>query len=264
MMWLVPIFCVVTAIIFLSIIFAIAKNKNRYDLIDVAWGLTFIAIAGVSYLTQLDIRLFSVQSLVTLLVIIWGMRLSLHIYSRWSKADKEDGRYTDMRQQYAKLPGGIAINMYIRVFIIQALLAVLVSTSVIVVNNSEPVVIGVFAAIGLGIWLIGFIFESVGDKQLQSHLANPNNKGKLMTSGLWKYTRHPNYFGEATQWWGIWIIALSVPFGYIGILGPIVITTLLCFISGIPLTEKHFEGRPGWSQYKKRTSIFLPLPPKKG
>lgn len=263
-MWIVPIFCVIAAIIFLSLIFVIAQSKNRYDLIDVAWGLTFIAIAGVGYLTQLNIEIFSVQSLVTLLVIIWGMRLSLHIYSRWSKSDKEDSRYTDMRRQYAKLGGGVAINMYARVFIVQALLAVVVSASVIIVNNSEPAAIGIFAAIGSVVWLIGFVFESVGDAQLKTHLSNPKNKGKLMTSGLWKYTRHPNYFGEAAQWWGIWLIALSVPFGYAGIIGPIVITVLLCFISGIPLTEKRFTGRPGWDTYKKRTSIFLPLPPKKG
>lgn len=262
--WLTMVSCALAVLLFLTGIFFIARAKNRYDLIDVAWGLAFIVVAGVSYIVQLEIEFISVQTLVSLLVVIWGLRLSLHIYARWNHSRKEDGRYADMRQQYGKLPGGVAFNMYVRVFIVQAILAVIISASVIIVNVSEPVTPSLIAGFGAIVWLIGFFFESIGDRQLREHLTNPKNKGKLMTSGLWKYTRHPNYFGEATQWWGIWIIALSVPLGWVSIVSPFVITVLLLFISGVPLTEKHFQGRPGWSGYAKRTSKFLPLPPKKG
>jgi steroid 5-alpha reductase family enzyme len=112
------------------------------------------------------------------------------------------------------------------------------------------------------VWVIGFFFESVGDAQLSRFIKDPANKGKLMQSGLWKYTRHPNYFGEVTQWWGLWIIALSVSYGWLGIIGPLTITTLILKVSGIPLLEKSMEGNPEFQEYKKRTSVFFPLPPK--
>jgi steroid 5-alpha reductase family enzyme len=117
--------------------------------------------------------------------------------------------------------------------------------------------------IGLFVWVVGFLFESIGDKQLSEFIKNPANKGKLMTKGLWKYSRHPNYFGEIVQWWGIWIIALNIPNGLYTIIGPITISILILFVSGIPLLEKKYKGRADFEDYKKRTSIFFPLPPKK-
>jgi steroid 5-alpha reductase family enzyme len=262
--WLTPLFCTLAVWLFLTFIFIMGKSKNRYDIIDVAWGLTFILIAGVSYLSQRDIVLLSIQTIVTVLVIVWGLRLSLHIYSRWSHSAHEDPRYVAMRHQYARLPGGEAVNIYVRVFLVQSLLALLISASILVVNTSSILLApNLITLVGVSVWLLGYYFEAVGDWQLRKHLADPKNRGKIMTKGLWKYTRHPNYFGEATQWWGIWIIALSVPFGWASITGPLIITALLLFITGVPLTEKRFEGREGWASYKKRTSVFLPLPPKK-
>ena len=130
------------------------------------------------------------------------------------------------------------------------------------INKYASGEINLLVIIGFIVWLIGFYFESVGDKQLANFIHNPENKGKLMTEGLWKYSRHPNYFGEVTQWWGIWIIALSVPYGWVAIIGPITITILILFVSGVPLLEKKYKGRSDFEAYKKRTSIFIPLPPK--
>lgn len=241
-----------------------AKIKNRFDIIDVAWGVAFIVIALVSYFLQPGtIMVNSVQSLVTLLVVVWGYRLARHIYTRWSASDTEDGRYDAMRQSYSSKPGGVLANMYTRVFLVQAVLAVVVSSSVLAVNSSWQLGITWVAVVGLLVWLVGFYFEAAGDAQLKNHLANPDNTGKLMTTRLWKYTRHPNYFGEMTQWWGIFIISLSAPhLWWVSIIGPIVITILLLFVSGVPLTEKRFAGRPGWDEYKKRTSKVFPLPPR--
>jgi steroid 5-alpha reductase family enzyme len=261
--WSTVIFCSIGSIVFLSYIFMVAKLKNRYDLVDVAWGLTFISIAAISYMGGMY-PTYSIQTLVLILVVVWGFRLSLHVYSRWNAARSEDKRYGNLRKQYAKKWGGTGLNVYFRVFIFQAILAVIVSLPVIVVNTSEVTMPTVVTLIGLIVWLIGFYFEAVGDYQLKRHIKNPKNKGKLMTSGLWKYTRHPNYFGEATQWWGIFIITLTMPYWGIAIIGPVVITALLLFVSGVPLTEKHFVGRSGWDKYVRRTSKFLPLPPKKG
>ncbi|MDT4874230.1 hypothetical protein FQZ97_1095180 [compost metagenome] len=145
----------------------------------------------------------------------------------------------------------------------QGVLAAIISIPVVMVNLSETSTVSLWAYIGMAIWLVGFLFETVGDAQLRRHLADPKKKGMLMTSGLWRYTRHPNYFGEASQWWGIWLLSLSVPFGWGAVIGPVVITYLLLYVSGVPLIEKRFMGRPGWSDYQKRTSKFLPLPPKK-
>jgi steroid 5-alpha reductase family enzyme len=263
MMWMTACYCLFASLLFLTMVFYAARSRDRYDVIDIAWGFAFIAIAAVAYMMQPSYQLWSVQTLVSVLVLIWGMRLSLHIYERWSRSDHEDKRYTQLRQQYKNKPGGVATNMYVRVFLVQAILAVCVSSSVIVVNMSPPASLSPLAGIGVIVWLIGFYFESVGDAQLRKFTRNHRHKGKLMTQGLWKYTRHPNYFGEVVQWWGIFVIALSAPYWQISIVGPIVITVLILFISGIPLTEKHFEGRSGWKAYKKRTSKFFPLPPKK-
>lgn len=255
-------YALLASVLFLSMMFAIAKSRDRYDLIDVAWGLTFIAIASATFIANSTIENPSAQMLVLLLVIIWGMRLSLHIYKRWSRSTEEDKRYVAMRTQYAKKLGGEALNMYVRVFLVQAVLAVMVSLSVIVLNAQAPIQFGFVTLIGITVWLVGFYFEVVGDAQLSAFIKDTKNKGKLMTGGLWKYTRHPNYFGEVVQWWGIFIIATVAPFWWISIIGPIVITVLILFISGVPMTEKHFEGRPGWKEYKKRTNKFIPLPPR--
>ena len=252
----------VASITLLTVTFVVARIRNRYDLVDVIWGFAFIVIAITSYLLRTDIQIFSIQTLTTGLVVIWGLRLAIHIFTRWSRSADEDRRYADMRREYAGLPGGVTVNMFARVYVVQALLALVVSSSVVIINSATITDFGVLAGLGLGVWVIGFYFEAVGDAQLRKHLATPSKKGQLMMSGLWKFTRHPNYFGEMTQWWGIFIIALSVPFWWVSIIGPIVITVLLLFISGVPLTEKHFEGRPGWEEYKRRTSKVFPLPPR--
>jgi steroid 5-alpha reductase family enzyme len=110
----------------------------------------------------------------------------------------------------------------------------------------------------VAVWVAGFTIETLADKQLRQFISNPANKGHLMTRGLWRYSRHPNYFGELTMWWGLGIIALGVPNGLIGLLGPALISHLIIFVSGIPPTEKAFQGRIGWDEYKRRTSVLVP------
>lgn len=259
--WLTFGYSFLGSMLFMTMVFFIARLRNRYDAIDIAWGMAFIVVAIISFISQPFT--ISVQLLVVALVAVWGLRLAAHINSRWSASLTEDKRYVSMREQYSGKRGGVAINMYIRVFLVQAILVVIVAMPVIVLNASPSAQPNWVSFAGLLVWLVGFIFESVGDLQLKNHLKNPKNKGKLMTSGLWKYTRHPNYFGEIAQWWGIFIIALAVPLWWVSIIGPIVITVLLVFISGVPMTEKHFAGRPGWNMYKQRTSKLLPLPPRR-
>jgi len=251
----------VAVIVYITLIFIMSQLVDRLDIVDIAWSGGFIVAAITSFLFNmygLEIG-WNIQTIVTGLVLVWGLRLAYHILRR-VMSTREDGRYVALRKSWK---GSVALNAYLRIFLTQGVLATVISIAVIYINISEPQEVNWIVYAGVLIWLIGFLFESVGDEQLKKHLANPKNKGKLMTSGLWKYTRHPNYFGEATQWWGIFVIALSLPFGWVAIITPAAITYLLLFVSGVSLTEQRFEGRPGWSTYKKRTSIFIPRPPKR-
>ena len=250
-------FIVASVLLYLVALFLISHHKKRLDIVDVAWGGAFIIIAISSLLLG---NRGPLQYLTTAIVIIWGLRLSYYIAMRLRHSTSEDPRYKAMRKQWR---GSIVLSAFFRIFMTQGLLALLVSVSVITINLSSTTDVGQWAIIGVLVWLTGFAFEAVGDAQLRAHLTDPAKKGMLMTSGLWRYTRHPNYFGEATQWWGIFIIALSIPLGWLSVIGPLTITILLLFISGIPLTERRFEGRAGWIEYKRRTSVFIPLPPKK-
>jgi len=247
---------ILAVLAYISAIFCVAWKKRRLDVVDIAWGGAFVVTAVTSWL--LGSRGW-LQMIVTTVVIIWAVRLSVYILRRVIRSKNEDPRYGEMRKTWR---GSAIVNAYVRIFLVQGILATVVSASVIIVNLSTDS-ISSWTFIGFAIWLVGFLFESVGDNQLENHLADPKNNGILMTHGLWKYTRHPNYFGEAVQWWGIFVVALGVSFGWAGIISPVTITCLLLFVSGVPLTERRFEGRPGWKEYKARTSMFIPLPPKK-
>lgn len=249
----------VCVVVFMFVMFLIAWRIKRTDLVDMAWGLAFIVAAIASFvLSGYGLTVGpNVQTLVTVLVIIWGARLALAIFLRLRSHPEEDKRYIELRKNWK---GNLAVNTFVRIYLLQAVLATVISLAVIHINLSSPAMLNQYAYSGLAIWIIGFLFEVIGDFQLKRFLADPHN-GKLMTEGLWKYTRHPNYFGEATMWWGIFVIALGTPYGWVGIISAVLITYLLLFVSGVPITEKAFEGRLGWKEYKKRTSKFFPLPP---
>lgn len=253
--------CLLVATIFISLVFVLARKIKRYDIIDAAWGPTFIVITVTSYLIAYNnVPFLSLCLLVLGIVFIWGSRLAWHIGKRKIGSKNEDPRYIELRKNWK---GREAVNMYIRVYIVQAILATIICIPVIHINLFDGSQWTVFAYVGLVIWLSGFICESIADKQLKEHLASQKNYGKIMQSGLWRYSRHPNYFGEIVQWWGIGIIAAGVAPWWVGIIGPLTITFLILFVSGIPPTEKRFEGRTGWEAYKEKTSVLVPLPPKR-
>ena len=142
-------------------------------------------------------------------------------------------------------------------FMLQGFLLLLIVSPVLYINYfcSE---FGVFAYLGIFIWFFGFVFESVGDRQLKDFLSKGENKGKIMQSGLWKYTRHPNYFGEALMWWGIWILSLGLSGAIYLIFSPLLITCLLRFVSGVPLAERFFAGNKEFEEYKNKTNAMFP------
>lgn len=236
--------------------FFIATALSKHDVIDIAWGAGFIVSAVMSYALGPK---GPVAMAMTLCVLIWGIRLAVHIASR-NLGKPEDYRYADMRRRWAG--PSFHVVMFFRIYMLQFALNLIIGLPVIVANLFGGIDFGVFAWIGLVVWGVGFFFEAVGDWQLKVFKASPAGKGKLMTTGLWNYTRHPNYFGEATQWWGLYIMTLGNLGNVWLFIGPLTITLFLLFVSGVPLLEKKYAGRPDWETYKARTSMFIPMPPK--
>jgi len=236
-------------------IYAVINKRN--DVMDVAWGIGFIFVALTSLLgfSHFEPRAL----LVSLLITIWGLRLAIHIYTR-NKKKKEDWRYKKWREEWGKW---FYLRTYGQVFLLQGLLLWIIALPIVYINQSHAVGLTLLDFLGLCVWGIGFFFEAIGDWQLRQFISQPKNKGKIMMSGLWRYTRHPNYFGEVTQWWGIYLIVFSLPFGWAMIISPLLITFLILYVSGIPMLEKKWEDNKTFQAYKKRTSAFFPLLPKK-
>ncbi|MBX7170317.1 MAG: DUF1295 domain-containing protein [Pyrinomonadaceae bacterium] len=233
--------------------FIVSLIKKRNDVADIFWGIGFILVAWTSFFLAESFN--NRALLVNVLVTIWGLRLAFHIGLR-NRGKGEDFRYKAWRESWGKT---FYWRSYLQVFILQGFFLFLISLPLVFVNpgNAE---FSLFDVLGLLIWLIGFFFEAVGDYQLLQFTKNAENKGKIIQTGLWKYTRHPNYFGEVVLWWGIFFFAL--PFGFWTIISPLTITFLILYVSGIPMLEKKYENNPEFAEYKKRTSAFFPMPSK--
>ncbi|MFA9422723.1 MAG: DUF1295 domain-containing protein [Sedimentibacter sp.] len=240
-------------LVYFSVIFVVAQILKNNSIVDSFWGPGFLLVAVYTFINSSEYNVIS--ALVTILVSIWALRLFTHITLRnWTKP--EDYRYINMRKKWGtSFP---LLKAYLNVFILQGVLLYIVALPIISVNSSIAEKINPLNLIGLVIWIIGFYFEVVGDKQLKDFKSNAANKGRLMTEGLWKYTRHPNYFGEAVMWWGIFLMSISRISHIINIISPITITFLLVFVSGVPLLENKYKDRPDFIEYCKITNKFFP------
>lgn len=232
--------------------------KKRNDVADIGWGIGFIVLTFGLFFYQGSISSFKTLVLLSM-VTLWGLRLALHISLR-HKGKPEDGRYTEMKKNWRRKE----LISYLYVFLLQGFFLILVATPIILYFSDKSPVLHWYNVIGLLIWLIGFLFEAVSDYQLAQFIKNPNNKGKIMKYGLWRYSRHPNYFGEVSLWWGLYLFTFFTPFWYLGIIGPITITILILGISGIPKLESRYIGNKEYEEYKKTTSAFFPMLPIKG
>lgn len=237
--------------VFMTLWFVVSLFKKRNDIADVAWGLGFVLLAWSAFF--LTDSMNGRGLLVAILVSIWGTRLARHIYVR-NKNKAEDYRYLSWREQWGKW---FYVRSYVQVYLLQGVLLYLIASSVLFIQTNGNIPLGIFDYIGIVVWSIGFFFEFVGDFELKVFLSDPANKGKLMKTGLWRYTRHPNYFGEVTQWWGIWIMTLSIGFSWVFV-SPLTITILILFVSGIPLLENKMKDNPEFAEYKRQTSKFIP------
>ncbi len=199
------------------------------------------------------------QILVTVLIFIWGERLAIHIAIR-NRGRGEDFRYAQWRKDWGK---AFLIRSFFQIFMLQGVLLLIISYPVILINYSMEKGIKALDVMGLVLWVVGFFFEAVGDYQLLRFKRDKRNRGKIMSRGLWRFTRHPNYFGEAVMWWGIFLMAISVENGWTVIISPLLITLLLLKVSGVIMLEKKYVGNKEFEDYAKRTSGFFPWFPKK-
>jgi steroid 5-alpha reductase family enzyme len=242
--------------IYFMIFFIVAQVIRNNSIVDMGWGAGFIVVA----LATLFVQGAYVERnlLLTLLILIWGGRLTYHIVRRnWGKP--EDFRYAKWREEWGRW---LVPRAYFQVFMFQGLLMLVIGYPIIVVNAHPQPGLALPDYLGLVIWIIGFYFESVGDRQLADFKKDPANKGHVIKSGLWKYSRHPNYFGEATMWWGIFLLALSVPLGWSAIISPLTITLLLLYVSGVPMLERKYKDNEEFQAYARITSKFVPWFPK--
>ena len=238
--------------------FASAKMARKHSVIDTAWGLLFVAIAVVTFAASDGYGCDGRRWLLLILPTVWGLRLAQHI-GRRTVGKPEDPRYEAL---LAKARGNQDLYALRMIYLLQGILAFVIAAPILV-GDFVGGVIGVVGWIGVGVWCIGVFFEAVGDYHFERFRKDPANKGTVIDVGLWRYTRHPNYFGDACVWWGIFLVAASTWPGVLTIFAPIIMTLLLTKGSGARIMEKHMSSRPGWAEYAARTSAFFPLPPKK-
>ena len=230
--------------------------RRSASIVDSVWSLLFV-VATCTYAAVSDTPGGARRTLTLTLVTVWAVRLSAHItWRNWGLG--EDPRYQAMRRRQGPT---FPVKSLATVFLLQAALAWVVSLPLVVaVDGSRD--LGLLAAAGVAVWCVGFAFEAVGDWQLARFKADPANEGAVMGRGLWRFTRHPNYFGDTTQWWGLWLIAAEAS-GWWTAIGPALMTFLLLRVSGVALLERRMtRSRPTYADYVARTNAFLPGRPR--
>lgn len=242
--------------VFITILFILSLILKRNDIADVAWGTGIFLVALVNYFIG---GAGDVSLVLTVLAGLWGVRLTLRIFFR-NRKKAEDFRYKKWREDWGRW---FYVRSFFQVYLLQGFLMCVVGYSFIhagVYGGASK--LHFVSMAGLLVWLVGYFFEVVGDWQLDTFIRNKPKKDSVLSTGLWRYTRHPNYFGEVTMWWGIWLMVATLPMGYIALISPLTITFLILKVSGIPLLEKSFADNSNFQEYKKHTSAFFPLPPR--
>jgi len=247
----------VMIVLYFTGLFGLATAKSDNSIVDIGWGIGFVLVAWWSYALFGDGT--HQQAVVTTLVTIWGLRLSGHIFAR-NRGREEDWRYKRWREEWGKW---FLVRSFFQIYMLQGLLMLLVSLPVIFINTADVVVNSWLLALGVTVWVGGFTFEVLADYHLRDHIVH--KRDGLLKDGVWSLTRHPNYFGEATLWWGIGFIALAVSASLANpvwwwLIGPLTITILVRYVSGVPILEKKYADNEEFQDYAKTTPIFIPWP----
>ncbi|HEY2299524.1 MAG TPA: DUF1295 domain-containing protein [Jatrophihabitans sp.] len=244
-------------LVVLAVTYVASKIAGKHSVIDTAWGLLFCAVAIATFVASSGTGDPLRRWLLLALPVLWGLRLAVHI-GRRSIGKREDPRYA---QLMAKAKGNPDLYALRSIYLLQGLLALVIAAP-IMVGGFEASSVGVVAWLGVVLWAVGVFFEAVGDAQLERWRVDPAHKARVIDEGLWRYTRHPNYFGDACVWWGIFLVAADAWPGVVTVFAPVLMTLLLTKGSGARILERHMAGREGWDDYVARTSMFFPLPPK--
>jgi steroid 5-alpha reductase family enzyme len=257
--WTIFGYAAISIWILMTLMWLLSLKLKNTSIVDIIWGLGFVLVNWVVFFLTPE-GFADRKWILNILVTIWGLRLTTHIYLR-NHGKPEDFRYAAWREQYGKKWWWYS---YVQTFLLQGLLMFLISAPLIHTQaTATPTKIGVLEIAGILIWIIGFFFETVGDLQLENFKKNPSNKGKLLNYGVWRYTRHPNYFGDAAQWWGFYLIAAGSTLGFLTIFSPIIMTYFLIKVSGVAMLEKSMSDRkPGYKEYMQTTNAFIPWFPK--
>jgi steroid 5-alpha reductase family enzyme len=235
--------------VYLSGMVIAAYYKKDTSIANFTWGGGVLIVTLYTFFRMSNFLLQ--QILITTMICLWSTRLIAYVYKRYTG---KDPRFVNWKWQGIK---ALVINIF-WVFG-QIIMIAIMSNPVIDINMyNTPHALSLFDILGIIIWIFGYCYESISDYQLSQFMHNPKNKGHVMQSGLWHYSRHPNYFGESVMWWGIYCMSLSVPFAWMTILAPITITVLLVYVTGVPLIENAMAHNPEYQQYKKHTSKFIP------
>lgn len=238
------------------VLWLLATALRNVSIVDIFWGPAFAVVVATCLVTG---KPALPQWVLAGMVAVWSLRLALYLAWR-NHGQPEDRRYAAMRKNRG--PSFWWFSFF-QVFALQGVLAWLVSLPLQGALLGSTTELGALSWVGLALWATGLAFETIGDQQLAHFLADPNNAGKVMDQGLWRYTRHPNYFGEFTLWWGYFVFALGCGAAWWTIAGPLLMSVLLLRVSGVTMLEKTIEKRrPGYEEYIRRTSAFFPRPPK--
>ena len=247
-----------TIAVLMVVTWLVSVPLRNASIVDLIWGLGFVLVAWAVRLTVDGDS--ARQWLLVAMVTVWGLRLSAYLTWR-NHGNGEDYRYRAMRKHWGGRFWWVSL---FTVFVLQGVLMWTVSIGVQLGQVPDTPGLGVLAALGVVVWAVGLGFEAIGDAQLARFKADPANAGTVMDRGLWCYTRHPNYFGDACVWWGIALVAAESGLGAVGIVGALVMTVLLRRVSGVTLLEKSLKKRrAGYDEYIARTSPFVPRPPRK-
>jgi steroid 5-alpha reductase family enzyme len=244
---------------YVTLLWLVSLALTDASIVDIFWGLGFV-LANWVYLLLNPVDIGARRWLLAMLVTLWGLRLSVHILFRnWGKG--EDFRYRKWRDENGAKWWW---KSFFQVFLLQGILLWIISIPLLAVHfSSQAQNLTILDGLGIAFWVVGFFFEAVGDWQLVRFKKDPANKGKVFNQGVWRYTRHPNYFGDAAQWWGYFLIAVAAG-GWWTVYSPFLMTYLLVRVSGVALLEKSMVGkRPGYKEYIETTSAFVPWFPRK-
>ncbi len=242
----------------MTLLWLVSIQIRDVSIVDLFWGFGFV-LAGAVYFHFTD-GLHPRKILLMSLLAIWGLRLSIYLaWRNWGKG--EDFRYQKFRQEAGE--HRYWWYSFFSVFLLQGTLMWLISAPLLGAQYNPENKLGILDLLGLALWLIGFVFEAGGDWQLARFKAQKTNKGKVLQTGFWRYTRHPNYFGDSAVWAGFALICLSAG-SYIPVLGSVLMTVLLVKVSGVALLEKSLSSsKPAYQDYIRKTSAFIPWFPKK-